>query len=278
MLFGGHVSIAGGLDQAVKRGQDRGFDVIQTFASSPRSFQVTNYTDEQIDAYKSAFKRSSLKQHFFHAVYLLNLASSKSFLVDLSIQSLVGYLNLGEKIDSQGTIFHLGSSLDREFDAVKDQVVSALRKILSQTSSSQNLIMEIAAGAGNVVGDSLEELAILYKEAGSERLKIALDTQHLYASGVDVSSYDEFDHWLKEFDRMVGVETLAAVHANDSKTDLASHRDRHENIGEGKIGKQGFRQILKQPLLQNTPFILEVPGFDETGPDKKNLEILKRLL
>src|SRR3989339_401073 len=104
MIFGGHVSIAGGLEKAIKRGEREGFEVIQTFASSPRSFTITNYTHEQIAAFNQAFKDSKIvKQLFFHAIYLINLASKKEYLLDLSVKSLIEYLNFGAKINCTGT-------------------------------------------------------------------------------------------------------------------------------------------------------------------------------
>jgi apurinic endonuclease APN1 len=156
-------------------------------------------------------------------------------------------------------------------------VVQAMKEILAQTPKNQFLIMENAAGSGQIIGDSLEELGYFYKQVNSNRLKICLDTQHLFATGVNVADYDLFNQWLKQFDQIIGIDNLVCMHANDSKTELGSKKDRHENIGEGLIGKSGFTNILKQPLLQNKSFILEVPGFHDDGPDKQNLDLLKSL-
>ena len=278
MIIGGHVSISGGLEKAVARGEKEGFVVIQTFASSPRSFSVTNYTNEQIFAFNQAMKASkTVKQLFFHAIYLINLASNKAYLLNLSIQSLIGYLNFGAKVNCTGTIFHVGSSKEQKFVDVQKQVVVAIKQVLAETPKNQLLIMESAAGAGNVIGDSLEELATLFNQVDSSRFKVCLDTQHLYASGVNVSDQQIFSNWLKQFDQQIGIRNLVCLHLNDSKTELDSKRDRHENIGQGLIGKAGFKNILSQPLLQNIPLIMEVPGFNGQGPDKKNLEILQNL-
>lgn len=278
MIFGGHVSIAGGIEKAVERAEAQDFRVMQTFASSPRSFSVTNYTNEQINAFNHAFKHSKIvKQLFFHAIYLINLASKKKYLFDLSIKSLIGYLNFGAKINCVGTIFHVGSSKDLEFKDVREQVVIAIKKILVHTPQSQYLIMESAAGAGNVIGQSLDELAWLYNQVESGRFKVCLDTQHLWASGVDVADKAIFGKWLKKFDQQIGIANLVCLHVNDSKSELGSNLDRHENIGMGLIGKNGFKNILSQPLLQNKPFILEVPGLKGEGPDKANINLLKKL-
>jgi len=275
MLIGGHVSIAGGLDKAISRAEAQGFEVIQTFASSPRSFSITKYTNEQITAFNQAFSHSkTVKQLFFHAVYLINLASEKAYLLNLSIESLVSYLNFGAKVNCSGTIFHVGSSKDLEFKDVKEKVVASIKQILAQTPKSQYLIMESAAGAGNVIGDSLEELVAIFQGVNSRRFKITLDTQHLWASGVNVVDNDIFDKWLKQFDQQIGIENLVCLHINDSKSPIGSKLDRHENIGMGFIGKTGFKNILNQPLLKNKPLILEVPGIKGEGPDKENRELL----
>ncbi len=120
----------------------------------------------------------------------------------------------------------------------------------------------------------LEQFCLIYAKVNSSRIKVCIDTQHLYASGIDVTDREVFAEWLTRFDQLIGIENLLCVHANDSKTELGSGHDRHENIGEGKIGREGFTSILAQPLLQGKPFILETPGFDKKGPDRENLEIL----
>jgi len=278
LLIGGHVSIAGGLSKAIGRAEAEGFAVIQTFASSPRSFSTPNYTNEQVNAFNTAFKNSSIvKQLFFHSVYLINLASQKKTLLNLSVQSLVGYLNFGAKINSTGTIFHVGSTKEYSFVQVRNQVVDAIKKILAQSPLDQFLIMESAAGAGQVIGHNLSELSWLFNQVNSTRFKVCIDTQHLWASGVNVADKDFFADWLKQFDQQIGIDNLVCVHANDSKSPLASKLDRHENIGQGLIGREGFKNILSQPLLQNKPFILEVPGVSKSGPDKENRQRLEKL-
>ena len=277
-MVGGHVSIAGGLEKAVSRGEAQGFEVIQTFASSPRSFAANKYTKEQISEFNQAIKASKIvKQLFFHAVYLINLASQKEYLLNLSIQSLIEYLNFGAEINSVGTIFHVGSSKELEFNQVRDQVVEAIKKVLDNTPKQQFLIMESAAGAGNVIGQTLEELSYLHNQVESSRFKVCLDTQHLWASGVDVADKAIFGSWLKRFDQQIGIDNLECMHVNDSKSPKGSNLDRHENIGMGLIGKSGFKNILSQPLLQNKPFILEVPGLKGEGPDRANINLLKKL-
>lgn len=283
MIIGGHVSIAGGISNAVPRAAEQGFNAIQIFASPPQSYSKPAAPQEEIDKFNKLYKEAGMQFLVFHAIYLLNLASEKPSLVHMSVESLTGYMEFGEKIGSVGTIFHIGSYKDRGFDTVKEQLVTSMKKILDKTPLSQYLIIENAAGGGGRVGSTLDELVYLYKElrARSEelgkRVKFCLDTQHLFATGIDTSDTKIFGDWLSEFDKQIGIENLVCIHANDSKTELSSKHDRHENIGEGRIGIKGFKNIMNQPLLKNKPFILEVPGFEGKGPDRRNGEILRSL-
>ena len=144
------------------------------------------------------------------------------------------------------------------------QIVSAMKHILSETPESQFLIMENSAGSPRC-GSSIEELSYLYNEVKSPRLKVCLDTQHLFASGIDDRDGEILSQWLSDFDKQIGMDNIVCMHANDSKTELGSCHDKHENIGAGFIGEAGFKNILKQPLLAGKPWILEVPGMSGKG-------------
>lgn len=289
MIIGGHVSIAGGISNAVPRAQAQGFNAIQMFASPPQSYSVPSASPEEIHRFNTLYKEAGMERLVFHAIYLLNLASEKPSLVHISKQSLIGYMQFGEKLGALGTVFHIGSYKDRGFDAVKEQLVSAFIEILEKTEPGhgsiqpQYLIIENAAGGGGRVGATLDELSYLYTETMSRvpslgsRVKFCIDTQHLFATGVNTGDSKVFGDWLADFDKKIGIKNLVCIHANDSKTELGSKHDRHENIGEGKIGLEGFKNIVHQPLLQDIPFILEVPGFDGKGPDKRNRDIILSL-
>jgi deoxyribonuclease-4 len=277
MIIGGHVSIAGGLSKAAVRAAEQGFDALQIFASAPQSFRMQNHSQVEINEFNRLYKEYAFQALFFHAIYLLNLASEKEALVRMSIDSLVGYMNFGEEVSCNGTIVHIGSYKERGFDAVSSQLVSVIKEVLEKTPASQFLLIENAAGGGGRVGAVLEELVFLHKKVNSPRLKFCIDTQHLFATGVDVTSYDEFNSWLTQFDQSIGIEKLTCLHMNDSKTELGSKKDRHENIGKGFIGVDGFKNIARQPLLQYKPFILEVPGMEGKGPDRANMDLLRSL-
>jgi deoxyribonuclease IV len=196
-------------------------------------------------------------------------------------------------------IFHMGSHKGRGFEAVEKQVVESLKKILGggeipkdgkvpQVSKgllafgtfdtfSPFLILENSAGGGGSISSSFHELGNILKLVQDDRLKICLDVQHAFGAGYDVKSLVGLKDVLAEFEQEIGLHNLAAIHANDSKVEYKSNRDRHENIGEGFIGREGFENMLNHPSLKDVPFILEVPGFGENGPDRENVEIMKEL-
>lgn len=276
MIIGGHVSAAGAINKAVERAIAEGFEAMQLFPSPPQGYRPIAYTPSQGTDFKKKWQQAGIKAVFFHAIYLLNLASPREDLVKRSIASLVNYLRFGHDCGTVGTIFHVGS---RGNDSLPiEQIIDAMKEVLQKTPDDQYLIMENAAGGGGRVGVSLEELVQMYTGVNSPRLKLCIDTQHLFSSGIDVRDTKQFSAWLNRFNKEIGIEQLVCVHANDSKTPFASAKDRHENIGAGAIGLEGFRHIIAQPLLRDKPYILEVPGFENTGPDAKNRKILQSLI
>ncbi len=262
MYSGCHVSIAGGFDKCIDRIVERGGNCLMTFASSPRSLQTKQYSQGEIDAYLK--KKSDLKigPHFFHGVYLVNLATPKSDYLQVSIDSLVFYQKFAAAIGGEGTIFHIGSGNNLP------QVVEALKIILTQSPHEVKLFLENCAGQGDTVGDTFEELAEIITQVKSDQVAVCLDTQHLFATGYDLKTA------LDQFDQSVGLKWLKVIHLNDSKTDFGSRVDRHENLGEGKIGGEALKKFVNDTRLQNIPFILEVPG-DGDGPRKSDIDTLK---
>src|SRR4030042_1491349 len=146
---------------------------------------------------------------------------------------------------------------------------------MASTPPEAWLILENSAGMGGSIGAGFGELGAVMRELADARIKVCLDTQHAFAMGYDVASAGGLQAALAEFEREIGLEKLVAVHANDSKVPLGGGRDRHENIGEGAIGREGFRVIMAHPAFRELPFILEIPGLHNLGPDKENLDILK---
>jgi len=276
---GAHVSAAGSIDLSFERAQAIGADCTQIFISPPQRWLETNHSQEVIDRYKSRQVETNIGPNFIHGTYLINLGTENQENLKKAIGWLTYALNRAGELGITGVIFHTGSHKGVGFDEVLPQIVKSIKEILKASSnSSAFLILENAAGAGNVIGDKFEELAAILKEVGDPKLKICLDTCHTFVSGYDIKSKAGLDKTLEQFDTLIGLDKLVAIHANDAKFDIGSNRDKHANIGEGFIGKEGFTNIINHPKLKDVPFILEVPGFADNGPDKENLNILKSLI
>lgn len=277
MKVGAHVSAAAPLAGCVDRARQLGAEALQIFVSGPQSWRPSGHDEAATAATKARALECGIDAFFFHGVYLINLASADDTLVNRSIGSLKQYLRLCSATGSRGTIFHVGSHKGAGFESVLPQIAASMENVLSATPEDSWLILENSAGQGGTVGGRLEELGGIIRAVGSPRIKVCLDTCHLYAAGYDIATSDGCAATLDTFDTVIGLDRLVAVHANDSKAGLGSGLDRHENIGEGQIGRAGFEAITSQPAFRAAPFILEVPGFDGKGPDRRNIAILREI-
>lgn len=279
MRIGAHVSAAGGIDKAIDRAQAIGAEAIQIFPSPPQGWRITNHKQEAVDAFVRKADATGIFPVFFHGVYLINLATESEENRAKGIQSLTHYMNFAPQVGAKGVIFHIGSHKGPGLDAVMDRVVGSIEAVL-QASPPEGvwLCLENNAGQGQQIGASFEELGRIVAAVGDDRLRICLDTCHTLASGYDITKSDTLSSVIDEFDASIGLERLVAVHANDSKSVLGGNLDRHENIGEGHIGLDGWKAILAHPAFQDIPFFLEVPGMDgKGGPDKENVDRLKAI-
>jgi len=277
MIIGAHVSAAAPLAKCVDRACEIGAEALQIFASGPQSWRPSSHDAAATAAMKARAGECGIDSVFLHGVYLINLAAPDVTLVNRSVGSLKQYMCICADTGARGTIFHTGSHKGAGFDAVAAQIYDAIGRVLDATPEDTWLILENSAGQGGTVGGRFEELGAIINAVGSERVKVCLDTCHLYAAGYDIATIGGCDQTITEFDRLVGTERLVAIHANDSKAGLGSGLDRHENIGEGCIGREGFAAIMSTPVFRDVPFILEVPGFDGKGPDRRNIETLRAI-
>jgi deoxyribonuclease-4 len=277
MKLGAHVSSSGGLTTAFERAQAIGAETIQIFGAPPQTWRRRIIRPDECAAFRAGMHETGIEPVFLHGVYLINLAADSKDLLDKSIEALVGDLKLASAIGAQGVIFHVGSHKGAGFEKVLPQIAKALRKVLKETPDDAWVILENSAGMGGSVGSKFSELGAIMRAVQNERLKVCLDTEHAYAAGYNVATRPGLDAALEEFEREIGLEHLVAVHANDSKIALGGGVDRHDNIGEGHIGRKGFEVILAHPSFESVPFLLEVPGFDGNGPDEPNMKTLKEI-
>lgn len=274
-FLGCHVSASGGLENALKNAQELGVNSIQLHPSPPQRWNSKPYTAGIEESFLAQRKKSGVEKVFFHAIYLINLATPDNQKFHLSKLSLVHYLDLLSRLSGDGVIVHVGSMVDQEDESRGyEQVIKGIDWILKESSAGR-LLLEVAAGSGRVIGSQLEELARIYDGVSQkERIGFVLDSQHLWASGYDlVNSLDEI---INEVDKVFGIENLAAVHLNDSKTELGSKKDRHENLGRGLIGEKALRALVNHPLLKAVPFVLETPGLKEMDTAKSEVDLLKK--
>ena len=274
MDLGAHVSAAGGIDKAVDRAVKIGAETIQVFASSPRGWAFKPIPDDKAQTFRDKAQAAGIRSTFLHGSYLVNIGGAPELLAK-SIGSLTNHMNAAAQIGAEGVIFHSGSHKGVGFDAVFEQAVDALQQVLANTDEGVKLIIENCAGMGAQIGASFNELGRLVKAVDSPRVNICLDTEHAFAAGYNIADPQGLRESMAEFDAEIGLDRLIVVHANDAKVEFASGIDRHENIGEGYIGIEGFETIMAHPAFADAPFLLEVPGADKKGPDKPNLDRLK---
>ena len=277
MKIGAHVSTAGGISKAVGRGVEIGCEALQIFGSSPQGWAFKQVPGDEVEAFRQEVAEAGMGPVFLHAIYLINLGTPREDVLAKGVQSLINYMGLASTIGAAGVIVHPGSHGGAGYEAIFPQVVSSIETVLDNSPEGPVLALENMAGMGQHIGAKFEDLGRVLEAVDSPRLRVCLDTQHCFAAGYDMATREGIDAMIAEFEQEVGVENLLAVHANDSKRPLGSGVDRHDNIGDGFIGEDGFTAIMGSPAFRDVPFLLEVPGFEGKGPDQQNIDILKKI-
>jgi deoxyribonuclease IV len=276
VLFGAHVSSAGGYAKARARGHAIGADVIQGFSQSPRQWRGPEIDLDALRADRAADRRG-ITQTFLHATYLINIATAHDELWEKSLECLTNNLLAGTAVGCDGVVLHIGSHLGAGFDHGVELVCKALALAFTATEEVAGepccrLLLENTAGAGYTMGRTFDELARVIDASGNDpRIGVCLDTQHAFASGIAYDSTERASQALDAFDAAVGLERLGLIHLNDSKVPFGANRDRHENLGEGAIGADALGLLLSEPRLADVPVVLEVPGSGD-GPRAEDVE------
>jgi len=278
MRIGAHVSTSGAMHQAISRATQIGAECAQIFVGAPQRWNHLPYPDEDVAEFRRLAAESIIGPNVVHALYLVNLASPDPVLRARSIESLVDQMHWCEVLGALGLVTHVGSRVGSASAAeAMDRTVDAIGEILYRSSSAHFLI-ENTAGMGTSIGSQFADIGeIIRRLDHDERLGVCLDTAHTFESGRDFSTREGLEAVLDEFDREVGLDRLAAIHANDPKTPLGSNVDRHENIGRGYLGEETLELFMRHPAVQHLPFYLEVPGIAGKGPDRENIDLLRRL-
>lgn len=278
MILGAHVSISGGISNAPINGELATCDSIQFFSHNQRRWIVRELASEEIENFKSNVKKLCVYPAAIHASYLINLASSNDDIRQKSILSLVNDLDRAESLGVENVVFHPGAHLGQGEVAGIRKVARAINKILNLTSTRKpKLVIEITAGEGSVLCYNFEQIAMVLEQVDkSDRVAFCFDTCHAFAAGYDIRSPSGIEKVLTECDRLVGVDRIAVFHLNDSKCEIGSRMDRHEEIGKGMIGTEAFRYLVNCGKFARTPGILEFPG--DTEGYRRNLQLLRRLI
>lgn len=268
--IGAHVSTAGGLNNAITNAKNIGANCMQIFSSAPQQWLGLNRAPEEKSTFKKSVEEADLLPVFIHGTYLMNFASDNSEIVEKSINCLSADLIFASEIGAMGVIFHFGSHASG-WSGKRKELIKVFQKIIDITPSESLIVIENAAGSGVKIGSKLEELAMMRDDINSTRIKFCIDSAHAFAAGYDLSNIVGVNNYITQVQKILDWDNVAAIHLNDSKVPLGKGADRHENIGEGCIGSLGLNEFVTNRLIRQLPFFLEVPGFENKGPDAENI-------
>jgi len=274
--IGAHLSMAQGWKKAIERMKEMGGNTIQSFSGSPLSWARKPVAQLDLHPMSIFSKEQYFGPIFIHALYLVNLATERPDLLLSSKKSLIYDMTYSAKIGGAGVVVHLGSHLGRGFEAVRAELVKSMTEIIQASPKESVFIIENSAGQNGKIASNFAEIRTLLddlKELVPEKqIGWCFDTCHAFANGYALHQIDE------EIDRYDLWDSLKVIHLNDSRDPFGSGRDRHANMGEGMIGKEHIQKFLQDERYFKYPLILEVPGFDGKGPDKKNMDIVKEMI
>jgi deoxyribonuclease IV len=278
LRVGVHTSIAGALVNAAHHAKKIGCDTFQMFSANPRGWRARRPAEAECEEFRAARKGYGLLPLVIHDNYLINLASADERIRNRSIEAFRGEIERGLALGADYLVTHPGSAKDSNpSDAIRTCVESLKAASSGFKMDGLMVLIENTAGQGSAIGRTFEEVAeIMHGAAPFLPIGACIDTAHCFEAGYPIQNRKGLKATLEVLERTVGIKNVRVIHANDSKTDFESHADRHEHIGRGKIGKEGFRGIVRNPKLRNIPFICETP-LDRPGDDKRNINVLRKL-
>lgn len=277
MRIGIHTSKAGALENAARKAQELGANCFQIFSSSPRSWQASKPDPEQIRTFRAIREKHDLRPLVIHDSYLINLGSCEENIRRSSIAAFRGEIERALAIGAEYLVMHPGNCKGQTMEQGMLNVVEGLAEATLGLTGGLTILLENTVGAGAQIGGRFEELEVI-RQFAQQRVELpigfCLDTCHCFASGhYNLATAEGLKSTVRQIEAVLGLERVPVMHANDSKGGYGSRLDRHANIGEGKIGADGFRRILTHPRLKSKAFILETP-VDNPGDDKRNVDAL----
>ena len=278
MRLGAHMSISGGVQKAVVRGQEVGCEALQIFTKNSNQWKAKPLTATEVKAFRDACQAASIGPVIAHSAYLINMAAPDEALYEKSIQAFLDELQRCELLGIPYLVVHPGAHMGAGEEQGLRRIAAAINRIHRETPTMQAAIaLEVTAGQGTVLAYKFEHFAAILEQVDEPgRLGFCLDTCHLLAAGYDFRTRKSYDQMMDAWDELVGIERIRVIHLNDSKKDLGSRVDRHEHIGQGCIGTEGFGFLLNDRRLAALPMVLETPKDDDA--DVRNLATLRRLI
>ena len=279
-LLGAHMSIAGGVGNALLDGKKVDCDAIQIFTKSSRQWASKPYTKEEIEQFRTNQKETGITTVIAHDSYLLNLGSPDDGLRKRSVAAFIDELERCETLGVTNLIAHPGAHVG----AGEAEGIKTIAKSLDEVHKAcpgykTRITLEITAGQGSNLGYRFDQIAnMIDATKENDRLRVCFDTEHAFAAGYDIRTKDGYERTFAEFDEIIGIERLAAFHLNDSKKEFHSRVDRHEHIGKGFIGVEAFRLLMNDQRFWGLPMCLETPKGPDLKEDRENLTLLRSLL
>jgi deoxyribonuclease-4 len=276
--LGAHTSIAGGLHNAVYSGKVIGCDVIQIFSKNQMQWRGKSLSTEEVERFLVAVVETGVIPVVVHDSYLINLAGPDSLIYQKSFTAVVDELQRCEMLRIPYLVMHPGSHLGEGEQQGLDRLAKALQQCYDKAGIvNTSVLLETTAGQGSNLGYTFEQLKYLIEQSSlKEKIGVCLDTCHIFAAGYDLRDKKAWESSKQKFNKIIGLERLKIIHANDSKRELGSRVDRHARIGEGKIGRKAFSVLLNDPDLRAIPFILEIPGGEVAY--RKDINLLRKML
>lgn len=287
MYLGAHVSSAGGIENSIMQGDKYGINSIQIMPTAPMRWATKSIDQESIEKFVETLKTSQVKKILMHGIYLTNLARSDKQLFHLGKMGLVVYLDFANRVEELikknsldveilGVCFHPGSQKELNYEDSLERISYGMDWVLNEVGGKSLLLIESTAGTGNNLGRSFTELSNIREGCkGKDRVGYVIDTQHTYAGGYDW--VNDIDSVVEEIGETLGFDRVKSIHINDSLAELGSNKDRHANLGKGKIGEKGMYNILHRREFKNIPFILETPALKSPSSAIEEISQLKKL-
>ena len=278
--LGSHISIAGGVDRAVLTAREVGCQALQIFVKSSNQWRAAPFRDGEVERFRAHLAETGIGPVVAHDSYLINLCSPEDSLWEKSIGAFQAELDRCEVLGVPYLVTHPGSHTGAGEDAGLSRLIQAIDRVHAGRPQHQvQILLETTAGQGTGLGHRFEQLGkVLRQVAAPQRVGVCLDTCHVFAAGYDLRTPDTYRETMERFAEAVGLEKLKAIHVNDSKRELGSRVDRHEQIGQGQIGVEGFRMLVNDRNLSSVPMLLETPKGPDYAEDRVNLALLRSLM